>query len=238
MHSWRQPGDGDRQGLQLLDDLALPIFLLDRELTVLEHNEAADELIAQHSGLRIEDRRLRVFRTEEHEALVRAVDAAVEASSATAFIVEISDGKGPRLHLCLHTLVGYRATGVRVRLVLYVIDPRYQPNLDGQLLRRVYGLSPGEIRIVRELMQGQSVESIAKLLSISVYTVRTHLKNLFAKTGTSRQGVLIARIAAAVGCLRITVENRSFERCATSERRVDSETSRESSGIRDASRDS
>jgi DNA-binding CsgD family transcriptional regulator len=202
--------------LQVLNDLTLPIFVIDAELSVLNMNDAARDLAAAHRGVWLLEGQLRAVRGEEQDGLVRIVGRVAGSASLSdcGFSLEVSaDDDGPPLHLCVRPLAGGAGVARGSRMAVYVIDPRHQPDINGELLRRVYGLSPAEIRVTRELMQGHSAETIAEMLSISVYTVRTHLKNLFAKTGTKRQGELIARIAASLGSLRVPSDNHSYERC-------------------------
>ena len=202
--------------LQVLNDLTLPIFVIDAELSVLNLNDAARELAVARRGVWLLDGHLRVIKGEEQDGLVRIVGRVAGNASLShcGYGLEVSaDDEGPPLHLCVRPLAGGAGVARGSRMAVYVIDPRHQPDINGELLRRVYGLSPAEIRVMRELMQGHSAETIAEMLGISVYTVRTHLKNLFAKTGTKRQGELIARIAASLGSLRVPQDNHSYERC-------------------------
>lgn len=56
-------------------------------------------------------------------------------------------------------------------------------------------LTPAEDPIARAFAEGHSVESSAAALSISPETVRTQLKRVMAKTGTSRQAELVQLLA-------------------------------------------
>jgi len=66
------------------------------------------------------------------------------------------------------------------------------------VLRQLYGLTPTEASVSEILATGKSLEEIAAQLTISVDTVRTHLKKVFAKTGTARQAQLVALIKSSV----------------------------------------
>src|SRR5262245_58539705 len=58
-------------------------------------------------------------------------------------------------------------------------------------LRSHFGLTPAEARLALHLVTGQTLRSAAAKLSISYETARTHLKNIFKKTGTCRQTQLV-----------------------------------------------
>lgn len=64
-----------------------------------------------------------------------------------------------------------------------------------------YDLSPMETRLLDGLLQGQKLADAADNLGIAETTARTHLGNIFGKTGVSRQSDLVRRageMAAAV----------------------------------------
>ena len=76
-------------------------------------------------------------------------------------------------------------------LVVVCAGPDAQ-TISTSLLRGLFGLTAMEARIAQGLSLGQSSEEIAERLRIGVGTVRTHLKHVFLKTGTQRQGQLVA----------------------------------------------
>ena len=55
----------------------------------------------------------------------------------------------------------------------------------------IYGLTPSEARVAHLLLQGNSLEEAALKLKITGQTARTHLKRIFSKTDTRRQGELV-----------------------------------------------
>jgi DNA-binding CsgD family transcriptional regulator len=65
------------------------------------------------------------------------------------------------------------------------------------LLSGLFDLTPAEDRVARALAEGHSVESGAAALSVSPETVRSQLKSVMAKTGTTRQAELVGLLAGA-----------------------------------------
>jgi len=57
-----------------------------------------------------------------------------------------------------------------------------------------FGLSPAEARMLAHLASGASISEAAQALGISTNTAKTHLANIFSKTGVSRQVDLIALV--------------------------------------------
>jgi DNA-binding CsgD family transcriptional regulator len=63
-----------------------------------------------------------------------------------------------------------------------------------EAMAAAYGLTPAETRLVEALLAGRNLET-AVALDIAVTTAKTHLDNIFQKTGVNRQAELM-RLAA------------------------------------------
>src|SRR5262245_54759820 len=72
------------------------------------------------------------------------------------------------------------------------------------LLRSHFGLTPAEARLTLHLVAGETLRSAEAKLGITYETARTHLKNIFGKTGTCRQAELVVVLVTALpGCVRL-----------------------------------
>jgi DNA-binding CsgD family transcriptional regulator len=71
---------------------------------------------------------------------------------------------------------------------------------DGAMLNGLFDLSPAEARLVQKLAHGMTINQVADHLTLSVTTLRTQLRSVFAKTGTSRQAEL-SRLIGSMGAL-------------------------------------
>jgi DNA-binding CsgD family transcriptional regulator/PAS domain-containing protein len=58
-----------------------------------------------------------------------------------------------------------------------------------------YSLTASEIRVLDGVMKVSSIRALAELLGLSQATVKTHLQNIFRKTGTNRQSDLVKLVA-------------------------------------------
>jgi LuxR family maltose regulon positive regulatory protein len=74
------------------------------------------------------------------------------------------------------------------------------PPRDTPSLRLLEPLSRSEIRVLRYMPTNLSTPEIARELSVSVHTVRTHIRHLFAKLGAHGRSEAVAR-ARALGLL-------------------------------------
>jgi DNA-binding CsgD family transcriptional regulator len=95
-----------------------------------------------------------------------------------------ADGHGP----------GRLSSGV----ILFIVDPTMQPAAKVSRLVAVFGLTASEACVAAAVAAGRSLEDIAAEREVSVQTVRTQLKQVFSKTGTSRQSALTALIDRTV----------------------------------------
>lgn len=57
------------------------------------------------------------------------------------------------------------------------------PTIHLELLKSVYGLTPAEARVAIALLEGGSARNVADYLNVSPHTVRTQLKQIYAKLG-------------------------------------------------------
>jgi DNA-binding CsgD family transcriptional regulator len=70
-------------------------------------------------------------------------------------------------------------------------DPERGPVLHEEKLRKCYDLTHVEARIAPELAHGETITEIARRLGVKANTVRWHVKQILAKTGTRRQAELV-----------------------------------------------
>jgi DNA-binding CsgD family transcriptional regulator len=67
--------------------------------------------------------------------------------------------------------------------------PRFRQ--DVLALQRFHGLTRAEARVATRLAEGMTVAEIARDLDVGIETIRSHLKQAFAKTGSGRQAELV-----------------------------------------------
>ncbi len=188
-------GDVRSFGVAALDLLPDPLLVVDENGAVVGTNTAADRLLDELDGLVRAGSRVEARIHRENEALLRAVARMVEAGAeGTAEVLQVSRPSGlPPYSL---TVAPVRAIGRRGRraAAIFVHDPARPRVPSAARLGRLYGLTPMEGAVASELAAGCSLKEIARAHDISIQTVRGHLKQVFAKTGTHRQGELVARI--------------------------------------------
>jgi DNA-binding CsgD family transcriptional regulator len=72
-------------------------------------------------------------------------------------------------------------------VAVYINDPACHYPLNARLVRDGFGLSPAEMRLAEAICNGHSLDEFAAKNGTSLNTVRSQAKQIFAKTGVSRQ---------------------------------------------------
>jgi DNA-binding NarL/FixJ family response regulator len=57
-----------------------------------------------------------------------------------------------------------------------------------------YCLTTSEVRVLEAVLKVNGIRAVAEDLGLSQSTVKTHLHNLFRKTGANRQADLVKRV--------------------------------------------
>ena len=66
-----------------------------------------------------------------------------------------------------------------------------------ELMAAAFGLTPAETRVLASLLAGRTLTETAAAFGVAASTTKTHLDNIFGKTGVTRQAELV-RLAATV----------------------------------------
>jgi|SRR5581483_6864788 len=180
-----------------LNAVRQPAIAIDRLGFVLEANLFAQELFGDEICIR--DRRLWVRDKLARSGLDSLVDQLRATSDHAVFhcapIVVQREQLPPLLIRTLPIPGPARSPflGARTLLIFSDLAPKLGP--DPALLRQLFGLTRVESRVASIISTGASLEQAAERMGISFETARNHLKAVFAKTGTHRQGELVALLS-------------------------------------------
>jgi DNA-binding CsgD family transcriptional regulator len=189
-----------------LDRLGAAIILLSAEGRILFANQAAEKILRKKDGLAAVNRVLHAHDAVADQALrdvvarVSARDAAARRSGDVAVPRE-----GRRPLLLSVTPLSQRNGEVFARNATAIVvanDPEQQTWSGIETVARSYGLTAGEGRLLKAIVEGDGIEAAAKQLGISRDTAKTHLQRIFQKTLTSRQGELIRLVTTSLPPLR------------------------------------
>lgn len=180
---------------QALDAVPLAVTVVDRNGTVRFANRFAERLLEQKDGLLILQGRLTAARSKENNQLrERILEVAGSARNAAlppwaAMRIERENGTAWFISMAPLGQISQGATDDMA--IVMISDPNMPLKPSTSMLRQLHGLTYAEADILGRLTVGMRLGDIAEELGISVETVRTHLKAIFTKTGTSRQADLV-----------------------------------------------
>ncbi len=121
--------------------------------------------------------------------------------------VPIADVSVPKLVLYSRRLANGEEGALTIITLVDLTEPA-QPC--GETLQQLFGLTPAEARLACEIARGAGPSEAAAALGIKMLTARSQLASILAKTGTQRQGALVALLArlAVLPTARSSAENR------------------------------
>lgn len=190
------------QKANAFDDKDYGVLLLDRAGRLLYANSEAERVLKKSDALVLNDG---VVSTQHVRSAIRLQRLINDAAHTAALRDGVPGGamsipRADRFPLALlvapfQAVLNPAATPIPAALVL-IRDPEVQESLN-QMLQSLFGLTPAEAKIANALASGSSIEVIAASSNLSHHTVRTQLKSISQKTGTSRQGELIALVLKA-----------------------------------------
>lgn len=178
--------------LSTLEKAPYGILIVTADAAVVFANEMAEDICGRADGLAVDAFGYLHAAPPATHAQVRALigGAAAPGHGGTVAVPRASGGRPFIVRIT--PLDGLGADGPWRRAVLaLVIDPEHDPEPDPAVLHEVYGLTEAETLVALAVLRGDGLPAVADQLSVSVYTARTHLQHIFAKTRTHRQAELV-----------------------------------------------
>lgn len=120
-------------------------------------------------------------------ALARATPDKTLSNAPSA--MALPDERGGLLTLTVSPLAALPDSPARA---LVFFKDAAEGSVQPQRLQELFGLTPAEAGVACALVRGLSCADIAQTDGVSENTVRTHVRQVLQKTGTSRQGEFIA----------------------------------------------
>lgn len=188
----------------LLDQLTLGVVVVDRSHRVISMNRAAREIIAAGDVLQTNAHHLHAVDADGEASLNEAIAHAEKRSEedSVGYFRLPRQGDSEPVH-GYTTGLGTKDDGGADAIGVVIYDPS-RPSSGERHLKRMFELTAAEARVAALIAEGVQVAEVAETLNISVHTVRTQLKNIFAKTGVGRQNELVR---LATGGLALIAEH-------------------------------
>lgn len=213
MKSRKQPGDVTTKGAErrrlprmdvlpalcvVLDHLPQAVVLVSNDSQLLFHNRSAQSLFAQPGAISL--RRGVVWVGESRAATLTAVPAITNSSQIgrpTGTAQRIIHGRHAEEHCLYITRLGLRRRADPIALMVFA--PHRGREVSPPLLRQLYQLTHAEATTAVQLFAGRRPAEVAKSLSISTNTVRSHIKRIFSKCQVTSQVELVRLMALGPG---------------------------------------
>lgn len=189
-----------------VDRLDVGTAILDEDGRVIKHNRIAERLFEQQDGLCLRQERLHASCPLDERRLQKALQAALEHFRAGALgRIEATTlsrpGGAMPLNVLLRPLAPFHGAEDRQHrpaVAVFVRDPASSPQTSRDMLHRLFRLTPMETEIALLLVDGLTLDEAAAATGITKNTARAHLRGIFAKTGATRQAVLVKMLLNSV----------------------------------------
>lgn len=183
--------------------MSIACLLLDGYGRVVSANQAARELTETSEFLHLQNGKLRCADSIDSRPLTEAIELALAAhrnktrsQRGQGVCLEASPGN-PVLDVVVKPLVSDRVldSWEKPAAVVYVnASLQASIDLDPVMLRSMYGFTKCESKLAALLARGLSISESAEALGVSVNTVKTHLRGIYERMGTSKQAQVVARL--------------------------------------------
>lgn len=185
-----------------LDHVEAAVFLVDADGAITFRNDSAKKLLGEAMLVRERQGALQFVASDTDRRLGDLFFAAAKGDASLGVRgVEVPLTASKEARWLAHVLPltsGRRqeaGTASRAVAALFIREMAWNapPPLEAIAMR--YKLLPSEIRVLDAVAKIQGVKELANFLGVSQATVKTHLHNLFRKTGAKRQSELVKLVA-------------------------------------------
>ncbi|ELP70462.1 response regulator [Streptomyces turgidiscabies] len=182
-------GDGD-EAVRLVGELAPDVVLMDLRMPRCDGVEATRRIRAEHPGTQV----VVLTTFADDESLFRALRA-----GARGYLTK--DADGDEIVRAVHSVLSGEAglaPSIQRRLLERLTEPEKEPAASAE---PPDGLTTREAEVLVLIAEGLNNQEIAHQLHVSTATVKTHINNLFAKTGIKDRAQAV-RYAYGKGLVR------------------------------------
>jgi DNA-binding CsgD family transcriptional regulator len=183
-----------------LDVLPVAIVIVDGEARILHRNVAAAAMLRDGVPIIACQARLKPSCSATasllRSAIQRVASGMASPPADSSIALPYRDGRVAVAHVRSLSRVGLR-NECRAGAAVFVTTPAERaPEPPIVAIAALFALTKTEMRVLQQIVAGRNRREAAAALCVSDATVATHLKGIFAKTGTSDQLSLFRKVAA------------------------------------------
>lgn len=193
-----------------LNQLAFGLVIIDEQGVIVHMNETAQKLVAASGLVNVRGGRLRGpadARVTNGDRVERVLESLrTGAAAEQQFLRLIDPVRGEYLQLLFKPIVSAESAeladaGARCGIAVFLNHEGRNRDIQLGRFGQLYGLSPAEVLLIEELLQGASIAAAADTLGISENTARTQLRSVFTKTNVHRQAELIRLVLTSLAII-------------------------------------
>ncbi|MCW5982202.1 MAG: helix-turn-helix transcriptional regulator [Bryobacteraceae bacterium] len=180
-----------------LESVNIGVAFVDERGRLLHANGEAERIVRARDAIILRFNRLRGATPDAEDRLRNAI---VKACRGVGEIVAVERAGGAGYYQVTACPVNPEGPAGRFRAaaVLLIRDTAKLAAPAGGDLRRLFGLTAAESKVARALLDDSTIAAIAGEFQLSENTIRTHVKNIYSKTGVSKRSALVRLLCAAL----------------------------------------
>lgn len=170
-----------------LDALSFGAIICNAQAGIIFANAAAEELAREGAGIVLGPRGkgLRAIVPAESKRLAHLIHDT--ANGGPGGVLRLTGQDSVPAFALVTPLPGRDGRGSLEHALVSVRSARDRPSFTTASLAALFQLSPAQAEIAIALYNGQSPDEIAAARNVRISTLRTHLAEIFARTGTENQ---------------------------------------------------
>ena len=193
-----------------MDCMPYGVIITNAEGRIVYSNSCARGVVAGPGGLSVVDNHVVGSTACDTQALRESITAAARRvceegdQTHTCSTIVLSHVRSLKpVPVIVKSLSGARAADGPSFVALFVFQSGHNGTHAGSILKQLYGLTRSEIRLTLFLLEGKGVVIAADKLGMSAHTARSHLKQIFQKTGAHSQAELVRLILLGPAALNL-----------------------------------
>lgn len=181
-------------GAELMADLGLAVFALDRHSRVVSVNQSAESMLRSTSCLKLEHGHLSAAVAAQNDALKAAMARVAKTRKGESLALQQSLNHAHDVFLSIFTLSGQSMQTAFGGATLMITARRRsaRPLVAAQQIRQAFCLSSAEAAVAEALISGKTPDECAAAAGVSLATIRTQLRAIYEKTRSRTQAEAVA----------------------------------------------
>ncbi|OXI65600.1 LuxR family transcriptional regulator [Burkholderia sp. AU28863] len=183
-------------GAELMEELGLSVFALDRHAHVVFVNRAAESMLRATTCLKLENGYLSATSAPQNDALKATLARVAKTRKSESLALSGTLVAAHEVFLSIAALSGQalHATFGDATMLVTVRRRGAAPLVVAQQLRQSFGLSSAEAAVAEALINGKTPDECAAGAGVSLATVRTQLRAIYEKTHSRNQAEAVGRM--------------------------------------------